>query len=84
MNTDKHVALERMACEAGMVQDGDYWFSTTGGSEPDQDVSTEALARFAALVRADALEEAAKECEGLNDYAIPEDCAAAIRALSAP
>jgi hypothetical protein len=47
---------------------------------------TEELARFAALVRAQALEDAALTCEGIamddkTGYGIAEDCAAAIRAL---
>lgn len=48
------------------------------------------LSTFAALVRREALEEAAKVCEALADHAVtmrwrtwpePQECAAAIRAL---
>lgn len=72
--------IARMAREAGMHNDGCWWFD--GDSNAQCDVSTAALTRFAALVRAQALEDAAKECEQLNGYANPTDCAAAIRALA--
>ena len=43
--------IERMAHEAGIQQDGEWFYSTEGGA--DCDVSLEALTRFAELVRAD-------------------------------
>lgn len=53
--------IERMAREAGMHNDGQWWFD--GDSNAQCDVSTAALARFAALVRAQALADAARVCE---------------------
>jgi hypothetical protein len=73
--------IERLAREAGMTQDGDCWFSFDAG---DCDVTSHALARFAALVRADALEQAAKVCESIvaaDEYAYADECSAKIRAL---
>jgi hypothetical protein len=84
VNNDKHAAeVERLAREAGMTQDGDCWFSFDAG---DCDVTSHALARFAALVRAQALEDAAKVCEsrqtpGTGSVAILNGAAEAIRAL---
>ncbi len=78
MNDDKHVALERLAREAGLHNDGQWWFD--GDSNAQCDVSTAALARFAALVRADALEQAAAVCQ-CNFSSGALDLADAIRAL---
>ena len=75
--------IERMAREAGMHNDGQWWFD--GDSNAQCDVSTVALTRFAALVRAQALEDAARVCEAIvaaNEYAYADECAAAIRALA--
>jgi hypothetical protein len=76
--------IERLAREAGAFtpgRSGDYWA-----------VTDEALARFAALVRADALEQAAKACEMLSARTDDDTgatvalrwAAEEIRALSAP
>lgn len=79
MNSDKHVAdIERMAREAGAFppgRDRNHWAVT----EP-------ALARFAALVRAQALEDAARVAEGTGFHSLccmesAGVAAAAIRAL---
>jgi hypothetical protein len=56
VNNDKHVALERLAREAGFTVDD-------GGIYVGQYLLTGTVARFAALVRAQALEDAAKVCE---------------------
>jgi hypothetical protein len=76
--------LERLAREAGLHNDGSWWFDADSNAQSD--VSTAALARFAALVRVQALEDAALTCEGIamddkTGYGIAEDCSAAIRAL---
>lgn len=74
--------IERMAREAGMHNDGQWWFD--GDSNAQCDVSTAALARFAALVRAQALEDAARVAldQHMMDGLIhAKACAAAIRAL---
>jgi hypothetical protein len=77
--------LERLAREAGMLPALGGGFTYTYGAIP-----ADMLARFAALVRADALEQAAKVCEAQEyqywrasedqDFT-PQDCADAIRAL---
>jgi len=85
VNTDKHVAgIERMAREAGLHRAGDLWYSLdTGSKHENADVLHEDLARFAALVRAQALEDAASWIEEQRAE-IPAhgwEFAAAIRAL---
>ncbi len=80
MNNDKHVALERLARDAGLM------IRTASGHTvfcPDE------LARFAALVRAQALGDAARTCERryMGDLNREDQearrCAEAIRALDA-
>ena len=83
--------IEQLATEAGLVY-GDGWHSDNGADGVDPQY----LERFAALVRAAALEEAAKVCDGKErrkweimfhggslEGIGPLDCAAAIRALAA-
>lgn len=78
-------ALEALADESGLAECIDDCYLAMGGWQP-------ALARFAELVRAQALEDAAKVCDAswpeMHKYwgdgqarAACEDCAAAIRAL---
>ena len=77
-----------MARQAGMVQDGDVWFSANNYEQSD--VHTAELKYFAKLVAAKEREACAKVCEGLNLYggsesrqlqrATLKDCAYAIRA----
>ncbi len=82
--------LERMAREAGMGHAGAWWKSQGA----DMDVHASQLARFAELVRADALERAAKVCAAVyaersrtfcgfnaDEAEALEQAAAAIRAL---
>ena len=86
MNTDKHVAdIERMARAAGMDRVGNLIYSLGIGSNGGCEIAD--LARFAALVRADALEDAAKVCEVAEFNRMDKTrgalaCAAAIRALA--
>lgn len=89
--------IEQMAREAGLERDGTRWFSDSGDPLAAQDVEHAALERFAALVRAQALEDAARVCDDkerrkweiltgggkLTGFG-PLDCAFAIRALAAP
>ena len=73
--------IERMAREASLIHDGGWWFS----DDDQQDVSTVALTRFAALVRAQALTEAARVAldQHMMDGLIhAKATAAAIRALA--
>ena len=73
--------LQRIAREAGMLEEGGRWFSPSSDDMLDpQDVSPEHLREFARLV----LEEAAKVCDCVDNYANPmtaRDAADAIRAL---
>ena len=55
--------IEALAREAGLCCDKGHWFSPAGDPEDEIDVSTEDLTRFAALIRAQALEDAARACE---------------------
>ena len=74
--------LERLAREAGLHNDGSWWFD--GDSNAQSDVSTAALARFAALVRAQALEDAAQCAAALwmiDGQHSADEFAAAIRTL---
>jgi hypothetical protein len=79
VNTDKHVAdLERMAREAGLTDPDLAPWMTDYGYAKDE------ILRFAALVRADALEDAAKMCESLwmvDGTHTAKEFAAEIRAL---
>ena len=56
--------LHRLAREAGLIADGDWWFSEDDGA--DCDVSTAALSRFMALVRADERQRVAKLCRQIG------------------
>lgn len=56
-------SIEAMAREAGLFCDKGHWFSPAGDPEDEVDVSTEDLARFAAIARAQALEDAAQVCD---------------------
>lgn len=58
--------LEDLARDAGLHQDGESWFSDSGDPLDAQDVRHSDLARFAALVRAQAITEAAAEIERLQ------------------
>ena len=79
-------SIESMAREAGLFCDKGHWFSPAGDPEDEVDVSTEDLTRFAALVRAQALDDAARVCEsrqtpGTGSVAILRGAADEIRAL---
>lgn len=74
------------AREAGQYADAEYrraWEEASDGASWQQNRD----ARFYAIARAEALEDAAKACESLDaepfdrDRPSPLDCAAAIRAL---
>jgi hypothetical protein len=74
--------IEALAREAGMSADLGRWYSNTFDPLDSQDVSTEHLERFAALVRAAALEEAARLIDQTWQKT-PAEYAAAIRAIAA-
>jgi len=73
--------IERLAREAGMEQDGAMWFTPSSDPLDTMDVSTEQLARFAALVEAAERERLAAWIElQRNDVAATgAEFAAAIR-----
>jgi hypothetical protein len=62
--------IERMALQAGMLRDGESWFTADSGNY-HQDVSTEALTRFAELVRAQERERCANVAKGAQH--LPND-----------
>lgn len=62
--------LEALAREAGLHCDAGRWFSDTGDPRDAQDVSTEALTRFAALIRAQADAEASERLSIIADELI--------------
>lgn len=88
--------IEQLAREAGWSGIYSRWTSATTRELLTVPVEREQIERFAALVRAAALEEAAKVCDGKErrkweimfhggslEGIGPLDCAAAIRALAA-
>lgn len=59
--------IEQMAREAGLERDGTRWFSDSGDPLAAQDVEHAALERFAALVRDQALADAAAAVDALTE-----------------
>lgn len=74
--------IEAMAREAGLEREGTRWFSDSSDPLDAQDVEHAALERFAALVRAQALEDVAQMLE-LWDGSNPQAIVDAIRAIAA-